>query len=132
MKSQNEIICCLGKEVRGQILKDVNEAIFFSMCLETTPDVSKQDQTSVILRFVDKNGKVQECLLDMVHSQDANGARLASSLFETLEKYSLEVTNIRGQGCNGCAAMSGVYRGVQALLKQKMLNILRALLCTSS
>ncbi|KAL7395267.1 hypothetical protein ABVT39_013459, partial [Epinephelus coioides] len=118
-KSQNEMIGCLGKEVRGQIITDVNEATFFSVCLDTTPDVSKQDQISVILRFVDKNGKVQECLLDMVYSQDATGAGLANSFFETLEKYSLEVTNIRGQGYDGCAAMSGVYRGVQALVKQR-------------
>nr|XP_055045508.1 zinc finger MYM-type protein 1-like [Misgurnus anguillicaudatus] len=60
-----------------------------------------------------------ECLIDVVHVKDTSGAALANHLLETLEKFGLDVKNVRGQGYDGCAAMSGVYKGVQAIIKQK-------------
>ncbi|CAM4275719.1 unnamed protein product [Leuciscus chuanchicus] len=117
-QSQNEMIGCIAKEVRGKIKDEVKETKLFSVCLDTTPDSAKQDQLSVILHFVDKTANIQECLIDMVNVKDTTGIGLARTLVETMEKYNLEVSNIRGQGYDGCAAMSGIYRGVQAIIKQ--------------
>ncbi len=118
-KSQNDMISCLGNEVRSKIIDDVKAATFYAVCLDTTPDSSKQDQLSIILRFVDKEAKIHECLIDVIHAKDTSGAGLASYLLKTLEKFGLDVKNIRGQGYDGCAAMSGVYKGVQAIIKQR-------------
>ena len=36
----------------------------------------------------------------------------AKNLMETMEKYGFDVGNIRGQGFDVCAAISGIYRVV--------------------
>ncbi len=55
-------------------MEEVTEAKFFSVCFNTTPDSSKQDQFSVILQFVDNADKIQEYLIDLVHAKDTTGA----------------------------------------------------------
>ena len=43
-----------------------------------------------------------------MHTKDRTGAGLAKNLMETIERYGLDVSNIRGQAYNGRAAMSGI------------------------
>ena len=79
------MIACIGNEVRGKIINYVKLAEFFSVCLDTTPDSSKQAQLTVILRFVDKKAvKILECLIDLVHVKDTTGAGLVKKLMETI------------------------------------------------
>lgn len=116
--SQNEMIDCSAEVVRNSLVINVKEAKFYAVCLDTTPDSSKEDQLSVILRYVSKNGDINEELLDIVHAGDMTAGGVFNTLLSTLERYELRMDNIRGQGYDGCSTMSGQYTGVQARVRE--------------
>ena len=101
--SQNEMIQYSAQYVREKIVREVKESKYFAVCLDTTLDSSKQDQLSVIIRYVGSNGHINEDLLDFVHSEQMTGQGLFDSLQSVLNKFSLNMENIRGQKYDGCS-----------------------------
>jgi len=116
--SQNEMIQYSAQYVREKIVKDVKASKYFAVCLDTTPDTSKRDQLSIIVRYVGANGDISEDLLDFVHAEEMTAEGLFESLKSVLDKYELKMDNIRGQGYDGCSTMSGCYSGLQARVRE--------------
>ena len=57
----NELIELLGKKVKDLILEEIKTAKYFSILLDSTPDISHTDQMTFIVRYVkiDSNNEVQ-------------------------------------------------------------------------
>lgn len=49
---QNELISCLGQHLLNSIINEINASPFFAIICDTTQDISKVDQMSVIIRYV--------------------------------------------------------------------------------
>lgn len=116
--SQNEMIHSSAEILRNSIVKEVKDAVYFAICLDTTPDAGKNDQLSMILRFVKKEGDVVEALLDLSHVKKADSESLYAQLCRLLKEYDLNIEHLRGQGYDGCATMAGHYSGLQARVRE--------------
>ncbi|XP_042405017.1 zinc finger MYM-type protein 1-like [Zingiber officinale] len=79
-------------------------------------DESKKEQMSIVLRFVDKDGYVQERFFGVVHVKDTIASTLKECIFSVLSRHTLDVQNIRGQGYDGASNMRGEWNGLQALI----------------
>lgn len=119
---QNEIIVILGNAIKQNIVTKIKNASCFSVIIDTTQDIAKIDQLSIIIRYVITDYvenkpvqiKIRESFLGFIPVTDQTGAALSSAILDILRNNDLPLQKLRGQGYDGAANMSGVYKGVQA------------------
>ncbi|CAC5391393.1 unnamed protein product [Mytilus coruscus] len=76
---------------------------------------------SICLRFIDPVSKdVRDDFLCFVEPENTKGETIARCLFGTLEKEGVVIDRMRGQGYDGTANMSGKFRGVQAIVRERV------------
>lgn len=114
---QNELLSLMGNKVRECILNRVKEAKYFALILDCTPDLSRKEQLSIILRYVheksDKTVEICESFVDFVEITDTTGKGMSETVFKALENYGLDIQNCRGQGYDNGANMKGKHSGLQ-------------------
>lgn len=121
---QNEIISLLSDAISQNILEMTKDAKYFSIILDTTPDVNHVDQMSIIIRFVHYNkektiAEIREHFLGFYSVQDTTGQGLYEFILDRINKFNLDIQNLRGQGYDNGANMRGKYNGLQ----QKIIEI---------
>ncbi|XP_059658551.1 uncharacterized protein LOC132304859 [Cornus florida] len=105
---QKEILHILSRKVRSKIREDIGDAKF-CILVDEACDESKRDKMALVLRYVDKNGFLQERFFDLVHVKDTTSLNLKKDLCTVLSHYNLDVHNLRGQGYDGARNMRGEW-----------------------
>jgi len=103
--------------IQNQIVSEIQEAKFFCIILDTTPDISHTDQLAFAIRYV-KNGKPLERFLCFDEMKGSKAVDFREKLIELLKKYGLDSKLIRGQAMDGCSTMSGIRGGLQTLVRE--------------
>jgi hypothetical protein len=70
---------------------------------------------AIILRFVNKDGFIQERFFNIVHVKDTSASTLKDRISYALSQNDLDIQSIRGQGYNGTSNMCGEWKWLQAL-----------------
>jgi hypothetical protein len=70
---------------------------------------------TLVLRFVDKDGVLQERFFDCIHLKNTKALTLKQKLSHVLSSHSFDVQNLRGQGYDGASNMKRELNGLQAL-----------------
>lgn len=112
-----EIIQIMAKKVELTIIQEVNSAHYFSISVDSTPDISHIDQLSLCVRYVNKYGNPVEWFLCFLDHVGHKAEDMANAMFKTLENYKLKIENLRGQSYDNANNMSGLYSGLQARIK---------------
>ena len=119
---QNELITVVADAVMKAILRDIKNAMYFSVILDCTPAISHKEQMSLTIRYVsdgvnvEKHVDVHEAFIKFLPVESTTGQDLCDVLVNELENLELNVQNIRGQGYDNGANMKGVHSGVQKWL----------------
>ena len=113
-----EFIHLMANRVREHIIREVKSAKYFSVSVDSTPDITHVDQLTCILRYVLPSGPVERFLtfLDM---KGHSGKELAESLLKFLKTHDIDVADCRGQSYDNASNMSGKYNGMQAIIRQQ-------------
>ena len=121
--TQNELLDIMATATLNEILKRVKAAKYYAIILDCTPDISHQEQMSLIIRYVSDGNLappgVYEHFIKFIQVQSSTGEDLYKTLLSTLKEIDLKVQDIRGQGYDNGSNMKGHTSGVQArLLKE--------------
>ena len=115
---QNSLLNIMGRMVQDKISKEVRDAVFYSILVDETKDISKVEQLSIVIRYVDVNTKVQERFLTYVSAESLTAESLTAYILDTLANNNLNPKNIVSQGYEGASVMSGRCSGVQTRIQQ--------------
>jgi len=123
-KIQDELIEILASDVRNSICDEVKKCSWFSIILDSTQDITKIDQVSVIIRYVfveyeNHTLDIRESFLGFFALQNHGSSDYAELLLKILTKFGLDIKKCRGQGYDGASVMSGAHFGVQ----KRIINI---------
>ncbi|XP_050546739.1 zinc finger MYM-type protein 1-like [Daktulosphaira vitifoliae] len=112
-----EIIKIMAEKVLSTIIQEINDAHYFSISVDSTPDISHIDQLSLCIRYVNSDGSPVErfiCFLDYIGHKAEN---IADAIFTILKSYKLNIANLRGQSYDNASNMAGAYSGLQTRIK---------------
>lgn len=119
-KSQEKLLSILGEMVRAQILKDVKNACHFAVIIDTTTDISNQEQFTFIVRYVNSTGVIEERLLALETASDATGQGLFNTFCTITSKYDINwEKHLCAQSFDGAASMQGIYSGLRSFIQHK-------------
>ena len=99
----------------------VTKSKYYSVILDCTPDVSRKEQMTVVLRLVElgnKTVRIVEHFVGFVHVHESTGIGLTKAFLHKLAELRLSISNCRGQGYDNGANMRGRISGVQARILQ--------------
>ena len=121
---QNSILKILGDIVRNIVCNGVIEAGMFSLLVDETKDLSKKEQVSIVLRYVDSKGMLHEHFLTFVEAASLTAESLTEYILDTLHTFHLDPNWIISQGYDGASVMSGQCSGVQRRIRDVAPNAL--------
>jgi len=113
-----QFIKIMSEKVINTIVDEIKTSKYFSISIDSTPDISHTDQLSFVIRYVLSNGEPIERFIGFLENVGHKSENLAESVLSVLKKYNLDVCYLRGQSYDNAKNMSGIYSGVQARIKQ--------------
>ena len=117
--TQNDIINVIGYDViRAGITTEVRKARFFSVLAD---EVSSHnvEHLALCLRFVDEKCDIREEFVTFVKLERVRASDITTAIVNTLEGLGLSLNELRGQGYDGAATMSGHKSGVQKQIRDR-------------
>lgn len=114
----NEFIELMGEKLRNEILKEMKAAKYFSIILDSTPDIAHVDELSYVFRYVQSDGTPIERFFCFLPNIGHKSEEMYESVMKTFEKYDINLSDCRGQAYDNAANMAGIYHGLQARIMQ--------------
>ena len=115
----NEFIDVMGQKVLKIIVAEIQESKYFSISVDSTPDVTHVDQLTFTFRYVKQDGPVER-FVKFIPIARHTGEYLADCVLKFLETYKINVMDCRVQSYDNASNMSGQYNGLQARIRRLM------------
>lgn len=118
---QNTLISMMANNIKIKMIELIKKAKYFSVIMDTTPDISRLEQLSIIIRIVNMDlndettsPEIKEYFMDFINIHSTTGLDLSNVLIDNLKAYGLNLNDCRGQSYDNGANMAGKFKGVQA------------------
>lgn len=117
---QNELIASISGKILSTMVTEIKQSKYFAIILDCTPDISHQEQMSVVVRIVTRTPpEIKDYFLGFLPAPDATGLGLSSLILIKLEELGISFQDCRGQSYDNGSNMKGKNKGVQARLIEK-------------
>ena len=93
-----EFIDLMGEKVKKTIAAELQHAKYFSVIVDSTPDLSHVDQLTFFFRFVSEEGKVVERFIGFEPIHSHTGASLAECVVKMVNDLGLDLSDCISSG----------------------------------
>ena len=114
----DEFIQCMSAKVVSAIVEEVKQSKYYSISVDSTPDISHTDQLTVILRYIAENGTTLERFVQFIDIQSHTSEYLATAVQKILSDLDIDINDCRGETFDNASNMSGKYSGLQQRLRE--------------
>nr|XP_047135672.1 uncharacterized protein LOC105847622 [Hydra vulgaris] len=119
----NYVIEAISQLIKNKISQQINDSGMYSIQIDTTQDVSVQDQCVVVVRYINNNN-INERLLSTINMDSSTGESFYNVVKELLEINNIDITKCIGNSTDGASNMQGKYQGFSAhMLKSNAENV---------
>jgi hypothetical protein len=115
----NEVLHLMEKKVLEIIMEQIKSAKYYSIIIDSTPDISHVDQWTVVIRYVLPNGTPVERFIKFIPNAGHKAEAMESQIMKLFEKLKINISDCRGQLYDNARNMSGIYSGLQARIKER-------------
>lgn len=115
----DEFILLMGDKVLKQIRDEIKKVKYFSLIIDSTPDIAHIDQLTLVIRYVLDSGKPCERFLKFLPSVGHKAEEMFSAITSELKTLGINIEDCRGQSYDNAANMSGLYNGLQAKIRDQ-------------
>ena len=112
-----EFIDAIATKVLNVIISEIKRAKYYSVSVDSTPDIANVDQLTIIFRYVLPDGPVER-FVKFMPTRGHTGHQLADILLEFIEDNGISSKDLRRQSYDNAANMSGKYKGMQVIIKE--------------
>ncbi len=109
----------MSEKVMSEIIKEMKAAKYYSIIVDSSPDISHVDQLSFIIQYVKPNGIAVEHFLKLLDNPGHKGLELYNNaVVSTLGYYNIDKIDMRGQSYDNAPNMKGQYKGLRSRSKE--------------
>lgn len=113
----DEFLSIIGNQVRQLIVDEIKLAKYYSIIVDSTPDVAHVDQLSLCFRYVSATGEIMERFFTFLPNCGHKSEDMFEAVKNIIETNAISLKDMRGQSYDNASNMSGVYSGLQARFK---------------
>lgn len=111
-----EFVSIIAAHVRVIIHREIIDAEYYSISVDSTPDISHVDQLTFCIRYV-KSGAIVERFLDFIPIHGHTSEYLADTVLNYLKDNDIDIMKCRGQSYDNANNMAGQYNGLQSCIR---------------
>lgn len=111
-----EFISIIATHVKEKIHGEISEAQYYSISVDSTPDVTHVDQLTFCIRYV-KCGTIIERFLEFIPIHGHTSEYLADTVHNYLKDNEIDIKNCRGQCYDNANNMAGKYTSLQTRIR---------------
>ena len=108
----------MAHHVLREILGEIRESVRYSLIADEATDVSNKEQLCVTIRWVYNSFNIHEDPVELIDVPKTNAETLTALIKDCLIRFSLPLSQCRGQAYDGAANMSGHVSGVAARIQE--------------
>lgn len=109
---QNDLLKVMAMHVMRDIRSCMQQSPFLALMMDETTDISNNEQTTIVIRWVADNLEVHEEFLGLYHVPSIDAHTLTTVAKDTLVRMNLPLSKLRGQCYDGASTMRGARSGV--------------------
>ena len=113
---QNEFLSIMALQVLREIASSLQSAVFHTVMVDETTDMSNQEQVVLVFRWVDNDLASHEEFVGLYQTDSITSDALVAVIKDTLLRMQLKMETCRGQCYDGASSMSGAKKGVAKVL----------------
>ena len=109
---QNDIIKVMAMHVLRNVATCLQQSPFLTLMMDETTDISNNEQTTIVIRWVSEHLEVHEEFLGLYHVPSIDALTLTTVSKDALVRMNLSMSKLRGQCYDGASTMRGARSGV--------------------